>query len=96
MKAKEMFEDLGYNYDDGDKDDFEQYSVKCRKEYLIGIDHKGVTIITMFNKKHYNDFINVESLQRTSYDGTIFPTTLEMTQKLYEAINQQMKELGWL
>ena len=94
-KAKDMFKELGYECDDSDKDNNEQYSIEYRREYKSGLGHLAVSIITMYNQKYYTDYIHIDTMQKLS-NGMILPFTLEITKELHQAIHQQMKELGWL
>ena len=87
MTAKEMFEELGY-------------VIKTKTEYEIrycnnhGYNHEdGIDYV-------YFDLHDKAVERYDVYDGyrtySSLPKVYEQEPKLYKAITQQMKELGWL
>ena len=93
MSAKEMFEKLGYeyNYDDGfieyEKQEKCEYSNKihCRKiSFDKSIVQQDMSIHEWYRDLETNKYISNE------YDMSTF------TRDELQAINQQVKELGWL
>ena len=79
MKAKEMFEKIGYKFNGFDKEfDYIKYSIIDKEEILFWIDKKEISI--------YHYIVVCGILQKWDRNLTL---------NELNAINQQCKELGW-
>ena len=83
MSAKEMFEELGYVQEKGDKIYITYYNgdfknkQRCDKQITFDLEDKSFIAYSPYNLNDYEDcsiFINIEELK---------------------AINKQVSELGW-
>lgn len=84
MSAREMFEELGYKQEKGDKIYITYYNgnfenkQRCDKQITFDLESKSFIAYSPYELNDYEDcsiFINTEELQ---------------------AINKQIEELGWL
>ena len=86
MTAKEMFEKLGYKQED---DSFNK-----------GIHYHLVQIVSG-DECHYGITFNKETKSYHTYaygwfkNGVNFDSNLSINNKLHQAINKQIEELGW-
>lgn len=80
MSAKEMFEKLGYMYQEGNN------KIECTKKYFISETN---FIIFDKQKKNFTNFVSSDS------PFTLDEPYILNIEEL-QAINKQVEELGWL
>ena len=81
MKAKEMFEELGYKQ-------VEKTNYNVRYEGQTGMINAYDFYIEMWRREEMNDFFVRKATMQKEYVSNIFGAELK-------AINKQIEELGW-
>ena len=82
MKAKEMFEKLGYNF---------------KKGWLYKRHVDALNYYKEIPDDEYNEeYILFDVVEQTFWKEDSYGTALEITQEELQAVIQQCKEMGWV